>query len=314
MTDAYWAGPEEKEEIIEFIDYVFSKAHRPHDFASLLPKLYGEHGDGAAHHFVVREEGKLAATVLVYPVTMRIGERTLTTLGVGSVSTHPQARGRGYMRLLMDAVDVRAKETGAAFAVLGGQRQRYQYFGYDYAGYELHGRFTPDNARHALRTVDAADYDVMPMTQVHVPQAAALLERQSCFCARSGEAYLDILRSWNNEPFALRRGGRPVGFGALRQNEGNCHLAELLLEDEADFPAAMKLLSARYGALTVCAAPWEKQRARWMSSVCEEVAVQPNHQFKFYDEEQVRAACAALDGFLPMKMALPVCVTPPDCV
>lgn len=218
------------------------------------------------------------------------------------------------MRLLMDAVDARAKETGAAFAVLGGQRQRYQYFGYDYAGYELHGRFTPANARHALRTVDAADYDVMPMTQAHVPQAAALLERQTCFCARSGEAYLDILRSWNNEPFALRRGGRPVGFGALRQNEGNCHLAELLLEDEADFPAAMKLLSARYGALTVCATPWEKQRARWMSSVCEEVAVQPNHQFKFYDEEQVRAACASLDGFLPMKMALPVCVAPPDCV
>ena len=252
--------------------------------------------------------------MLVYPVTMRIGERTLTTLGVGSVSTHPQARGRGYMRLLMDAVDVRAKETGAAFAVLGGQRQRYQYFGYDYAGYELHGELTPDNARHALRTVDAADCDVMPMTQAHVPQAAALLERQACFCARSGEAYLDILRSWNNEPFALRRGGRPVGFGALRQNEGNCHLAELLLEDEADFPAAMKLLSARYGALTVCAAPWERKRAKWLASVCEEVAVQPNHQFKFYDEEQVRAACASLDGFLPMEMALPVCVMPADCV
>lgn len=314
MADAYWADAAEKDEIIEFIDYVFSKAHCPHDFATLLPKLYGEHGDGAARHFVVREDGKLAATVLVYPVTMHIGERTLTTLGVGSVSTHPGARGKGYMRLLMDAVDARAKETGAAFAVLGGQRQRYQYFGYDYAGYELHGRFTPANARHALRAVDAADYDVTPMTQAHVPQAVALLERQVCFCARSEEAYLDILRSWNNEPFALLRGGRPVGFGALRQNEGNCHLAELLLEDEADFPAAMKLLSARYGVLTLCAAPWEKQRARWMSSVCAEYAVQPNHQFKFYDEEQVRAACASMDGFLPMEMALPVCVMPADCV
>lgn len=312
MADAYWAGPGEKEEIVEFIDYVFSKAHRPHDFATLLPKLYGEHGDGAAHHFVVREEGRLAATVLVYPVTMHIGERTLTTLGVGSVSTHPRARGRGYMRLLMDAVDARAKETGAAFAVLGGLRQRYQYFGFDHGGYQLQGCFTPANARHALRTVDAADCDVAPMTQAHVPQAAALLERQPCFCVRSGEAYLDILRSWNNEPFALLRGGQPVGFGALRQNEGNCHLAELLLEDEADFPAAMKLFSGRYGALTVCAAPWERKRAKWLASVCEEVAVQPNHQFKFYDEGQVRAACAVLDGFFPQAMVL--YVAPPDCV
>ena len=312
MADAYWAAAQEKDEIIEFIDYVFSKAHRPHDFASLLPKLYGEHGDGAAHHFVVREEGKLAATVLVYPVSMHIGEKTLMTLGVGSVSTHPRSRGRGYMQLLMDAVDARARETGAAFAVLGGQRQRYQYFGFDQGGYQLHGKFTPDNARHALRAVDAAEYDVAPMTQAYVPQAAALLERQPCFCARSEEAYLDILRSWNNEPFVLLRAGRPVGFGALRRNAGSCHMAELLLEDEADFSAALKLLSGRYGTLTVCAAPWERQRAKWLASVCEEAAVQPNHQFKFYDEEQVRATCAALDGFLPM--ALPVCIAPPDCV
>ena len=91
----YWANESEKQEIIEFIDYVFSKAHRPHDFASLLPKLYGRDGDGAAHHFVIREDGKLAATVLAYPVMMQIGESRLMTLGVGSVSTHPCARGKG---------------------------------------------------------------------------------------------------------------------------------------------------------------------------------------------------------------------------
>ena len=312
MTDAYWADPREKDEIVEFIDYVFSKAHRPHDFASLLPKLYGEGGDGAAHHFVVREEGKLAATVLVYPVPMRIGNRELLTLGVGSVSTHPRARGRGYMRLLMDAVDARAKETGAAFAVLGGLRQRYQYFGFDHGGYQLQGCFTPDNARHALKALDAADFEVMPMTQAHVPQAVALLERQACFCARSREAYLDILRSWNNEPFALLRGGDPIGFGALRRNEGSCRIAELLLEDEADFPAAMKLLCARYGALNVCAAPWERKRARWLASVCEEVAVQHNHMFKLYQKDALEAACAQLDGFLPQ--AMPLYVAPPDCV
>lgn len=312
MTNAYWAAAQEKDEIVDFIDYVFSKAHRPHDFASLLPKLYGEDGDGAAHHFVVREDGKLAATVLAYPVKLHVGGRTLMTLGVGSVSTHPRARGRGYMRLIMDAVDARAKETGAAFAVLGGQRQRYQYFGYDYAGYQLCGQLTPDNARHALSALGTADDDVVPMTQAHVPQAVALLERQPCFCERSGEAYLDILCSWNNEPFALLRGGRPVGFGALRRNEKSCHIAELLLEDEADFPAAMKLLGARYGELTVCAAPWERQRAKWLASVCEEVAVQPNHMFKLYQKEALEAACAQLDGFLPQAMAL--YVAPPDCV
>ena len=47
-VQTYWAREAEKQEIIEFIDYVFSKVHRPHDFATLLPKLYGRDGDGAA--------------------------------------------------------------------------------------------------------------------------------------------------------------------------------------------------------------------------------------------------------------------------
>lgn len=310
MTTANWGA--ERDEIVEFIDYVFSKAHCPHDFATLLPKLYGERGDGAAHHFVVREDGKIAATVLAYPVEMRIGGQTLMTLGVGSVSTHPRARGRGYMRLLMEAVDARARELNAAFAVLSGQRQRYQYFGYDYAGYQLRGRLTRDNIRHALGTLDPSDYGMAPMTQAHVPQAIALLERQAGFCARGGEAYLDILRSWNNEPFALLRGGQAVGFGALRKNGQSCHIAELLLEDEGDFPAAMKLLDAQHDGITLCAAPWERRRAAWMASVCGEIAVEPNNMFKLYRPEAVRAACAGIDGFLPV--GLPVYVAPPDCV
>ena len=38
VATIYWAAPEEKQEIIDFIDLVFSKAHRPHDFATLIPK------------------------------------------------------------------------------------------------------------------------------------------------------------------------------------------------------------------------------------------------------------------------------------
>lgn len=312
MAEISWAQAHEREEIIEFIDYVFSKAHRPHDFASLLPKLYGGHGDGAAHHFVVRENGKIAATVLCYPVVMHVGGRKLLMLGVGSVSTHPNARGKGYMKLIMDAVDARAQALGADFAVLSGQRQRYQYFGYDHGGYQLNGRLAPANVRHALRELSTADYAVVPMTQAHVPQAMALLAAQPCFCERSEPAYLDILRSWNNEPFALLRCGEPVGFGALRHNEKDVQVAELLLENEEDFAQAMKLLSQAHGTVSLCAAPWQTQRAKWLSAVCEEFDVSPNNMFKIYKPERVSAACGKLHGFL--DLCLPLYVAPPDCV
>lgn len=312
MIQTYWAGPEEKEEIIEFIDYVFSKAHRPHDFATLLPKLYGENGDGTAHHFVVRENGKIAATVLAYPVVMRAGDQRIMTLGVGSVSTHPAARGKGYMKVIMDAVDQRAKELGAAFAVLGGQRQRYQYFGYDLAGYQLAAQLETDNVRHALAHVSADEFEIVLMAQAHVPQAIELLRRQACFCERSEAAYLDILRSWNHEPFAVLKAGKPVGFGTLRQNAENCHVSELFLEDERDFPAVMKRLNSRYGTVAICAAPWQRERAKWLAAICEEYCVKPNCMVKVYQMEQVQAMCAGLDGFMPMSR--PLYVAPSDCV
>jgi len=110
VAKIYWADPSEKDEIIEFIDYVFSKAHRPHDFASLLPKLYGERGDAAGHHIVVREDGKIAATLLCYPVTLHAGGKAYTTLGIGSVSTHPRARGKGYLGAMMVLVDARKRD------------------------------------------------------------------------------------------------------------------------------------------------------------------------------------------------------------
>lgn len=312
MADIRWAAPQEKDEIIDFIDYVFSKAHRPHDFATLLPKLYGERGDAAAQHILVREDGKIAAALLCYPVRMHAGGRTYMTMGIGSVSTHPRARGKGYLGGMMALADQRAREMNAVFAVLGGQRQRYQYYGFDHGGYQLRAQLEKANVRHALPDVKADCVEILPMTQAHVPEAIALMERMPCYCERSEGAYLDILRSWNNEPFVVMKDGASAGFGAKRQNPDGCHVAELLLSSETDFPAVMKKLSVEHGDVSICAAPWERQRAKWLAAVCEEYCLQPNNMFKVYDPEQMKALCAGLDGFA--TIAPPVYVAPPDCV
>lgn len=312
MATIYWASPEEKQEIIDFIDLVFSKAHKPHDFATLLPKAYGACGDATEHHVVVRENDRIVAVLLCYPVKMRIVDKVHTILGIGSVSTHPNVRGKGYLRMMMDLADKRAKELGAAVAVLSGQRQRYQYYGFDHGGYQLRAQLEQVNVRHALRDVRTDEWQVVPMEQAHVRPAVALMERQACWCARGEVAFLDILRSWYNEPFAVLKGGAFAGYGTLRKNPGACHVAELILEDEEDFPAVMKLLSGMHGDLTICAAPWQRARARWLSGVCEEYGVSPAGQIKVYDSSQLDAIGKELDGFL--HGAAPLYVAPPDAV
>lgn len=39
MSEYRKAKPEEREACIEFADYVFSKAHCPHDFETLIPRF-----------------------------------------------------------------------------------------------------------------------------------------------------------------------------------------------------------------------------------------------------------------------------------
>jgi len=320
MIEARWARKEELEEILQFIDYIFSKAHRPHDFASLLPKLYGARGDSAEHHFILRENGKLVAALLCYPIVMHMGDEKLSALGIGSVSTHPAARGRGYMKLLMEAADARAQEIGADFAVLSGLRQRYEHFGYVYGGYQMNAMLTAHNVSHALKETDIGGFTVEPMTQAHVKAAVSLQKRQRCFCERREEAYLDILRSWNNEPFVLMKAGETVGFGTLRRNKESTHVAEMLLEDVRDFPAAIKMLFMQYGTLMLCAAPWERERAAWLSKVCQDFSIAKNHGYKIYRPERVRRACEALEdgrrsiAFEGFALPLPLYVGPPDCV
>lgn len=299
MATIYWASPEEKQEIIDFIDLVFSKAHKPHDFATLLPKAYGACGDATEHHVVVRENDRIVAVLLCYPVKMRIVDKVHTILGIGSVSTHPNVRGKGYLRMMMDLADKRAKELGAAVAVLSGQRQRYQYYGFDHGGYQLLAKLDPVNVRHALGSVQTDDFRIVPMEQAYVPAALALMEREACYCERTQENFIDVLRTWMNQPFAVLKAGQFAGYVALRpQAQDYCWIAEMKLEDENDFPAVMKMLSAQFGKLEIGAAPWERARARWLSGVCEEYGVSPLGMLKIYDQTQVDEAHRKLNGFL----------------
>ena len=235
MIEMRWAEPRDRENIIDFIDYVFSKNACPHDFPTLLPKLYGDGHDTTKHHFIILEDGKIVANVLAFPVKMNINGKELMTIGVGSVSVHPRARGRGYMTNLLGAVDARAKELGAAFAVLGGQRQRYGYYGYVFAGMEMGASFSPANVRHAFAGINEKDYALVPMTQEHVPAALALHNAQPCRCERSEADFIDILRSWSRKPFTLLYKGEVVGFASCSPAQGKVNLrapfADSLLYD-----------------------------------------------------------------------------------
>lgn len=56
MTEYRLAKPEEWEDCIELANYVFSTAHRPHDFEQLIPRVYQAGPEMARIHRVAVAE------------------------------------------------------------------------------------------------------------------------------------------------------------------------------------------------------------------------------------------------------------------
>ena len=170
MTEYRRALSHEEADILDFINYVFSQAHRPHNFKTLLPKVYAHEGF-SQYHYVAVKDGHIRGTVAVLPVNMPVGGGETLKIGyVGSVSVHPYDRGAGHMKKLMQLMLADAQDQYDLLA-LGGLRQRYQYFGFERGGSKLHFTVTHNNVRHALA---AASDERLQLREITSPDDAAL--------------------------------------------------------------------------------------------------------------------------------------------
>ena len=225
-------APGEMGEIIDFINYIFSQTKVPHDFKKLLPKVYGDGKEGyEAFHFLAKQNGKIVGCIADRPTELNFGGDILNCGYVGSVSVHPYHRGEGHMKRLMADVISDARAKGRDMLILGGQRQRYGYFGFEPAGLKLVYSVTKTNLRHALSNVDDSDVKLRMMTELDVPEAMALWQRQSVRATRSREGFLDELRSWSTIPVAVEHNGAFAGYIAGH---------EVDLSDEKLMPKAIK--------------------------------------------------------------------------
>lgn len=218
MTEYRRALAHEEADILDFINMVFSQAHRPHDFAALLPKVYAHEGFSRLHSVAVRNE-RIRGTVAVLPLELQVDQGCALKVGyVGSVSAHPADRGEGHMKELMDMTVRECERQGYDLLALGGQRQRYNYFGFESGGGELKFLITAANVRHSMRDVSKDAVRIREITDENDPVLEGVYRlccRQAMTCVRSREWFLDIMHSWNGQCYALedmRSGGALMGY------------------------------------------------------------------------------------------------------
>lgn len=217
--------PEEYEDIIDFANYVFNV-----DFPSLLPKIYKNHKESSQHHHLIKEGQKIKAVVGSFPLGLAVGENRLKVRGIGTVSVHRYSRGSGYMKLLMDNAVREMQEEDCDFAVLGGQRQRYEYWGFTPCGISMNLNFNSSNIKHTK--LDIKDnyifvkYDEMRTDELD--RALQIHNSQRAHGLRERNNFIEIASSWEHNVIFIYNNDEFSGYICASKNNENIN--EILLE------------------------------------------------------------------------------------
>jgi len=128
---------EEFDALMRFLELGFG--HSKGFFERTLGHVCRPDPEALLWSYVIEEEGQIVSHVGVYPIeVITLGIR-LQIGGIGQVCTHPQARGKGYMSMLLRHSIDEMRALGYSLSWLGGDRQRYNSLGWEQAapGYTL---------------------------------------------------------------------------------------------------------------------------------------------------------------------------------
>ncbi len=285
-------------EALDVLNLAFGKAP-PRDFAAILPALYQREEEAMSWNFALRESGRIRAIVGMFPLACRWGGASLRVAGIGGVSCHPHARGRGYMQQLMAHCVAVAPGEGFDLSWLGGQRQRYGYFGYEKCGVYYRLTLSQTNVRHAFGATDFG-IDFIPLARqdrTHLQGALGLHDAQPFGGLRARHRFYDLLLSWGHRPYVVRaRDGRMIGY--LVAQADRTGVTELLAvnegEPELDIAAAWV---QRYGNTSFELPPWSRLLPK-LARLSEGVSASSSGNWQIFDW------AATLDALLKTRAAL----------
>ncbi|MHB1454016.1 MAG: GNAT family N-acetyltransferase [Saccharofermentanales bacterium] len=293
------------DEYVDFLNHVF-RPDAPDDyFRSILPRLYNHPEVVRENSYIVSDPAGFIAAVGSFPFDAEICGRLLHGRIIGNVAVHPDHRSKGYMKTLMDMAMEDACSEGIDYMVLGGQRQRYQYFSFDSAGIDEAFTVTKTNIRHHYgsgRQPAVSLKPLLPGDDAALGEIAALYHAGPFYTVRPKSHLYETLTAWNSIPYVAYQGDRIAGYAVFYHDlsvitELRAAAPELLQE----IIIAAALLSGKDG-VTVKLAPSETDAAALLSGICEHCSIASDNKFTVLNFRNV------VEAFLQLKATYaPLC-------
>lgn len=281
------ADENDYEELLDFINYVFSHSGERTDFISLLPKLY-KNKDKIKYHHIIKVDHRIKGVVGAFPLTLSLLDEKVNVVGIGSVSAHPYSRGKGYMMELMNKSIEEMKKNNVDMSVLSGYRQRYEYFGYEPCGQQINFNILDVNINYKsselideriiLKLLDEND-------AIIVEKAYELHSKKSVKVVRKKEEFLDILKSWNCSIYSVFKSNEFIGYIAAN----NGLIDEIVVEDNSDLNLviASYIKTFKHNEVNLRLPVYEIEKISELIKICENYSITKNNNFRIFNYEKI---------------------------
>lgn len=236
--------------IIDFIDFVFSKAHEPHDFLKLYANLYLETDESMRNMINMWDGGQIVGSILSLPRTMVVGGKALKVCGIGSVACHPRMGGKGIMSRLMTYNNEEMRKDGVHLACLGGRRSRYNHFGYEEGGTNFSAEVSASAMQARLPDYDGSRYAFVPFSMENremLNACHALYNSKPIHYDYTPEEFFLRLTipCCGAKPFAIQKDGEFCGYISY-SDTSKLNIVEMTLCDDNDSADVMLTLAAQH--------------------------------------------------------------------
>ncbi len=290
------------DEVVDFLNMVFSMNSRPHNFPVLLPALYRRTEESISCHWAIRQQGRIQAVVGVYPTNFVLGGTSLKLARIGAVSTHPNARGQGLMGTLFRRVNQELHEEHYDLAWLGGLRHRYLHFGYEKTGLAWLYTLSKNNLKYLPQAEQSIQLERITHAEpVLIQRLLAFHNKQASFCTRSEQDFSTYCSHWNHKLLAAYGGKELIGYLVVNQNEREIsEIAAVDGQTQLDILAAFVQRTSTY-SVRIRVNPLNLTFVRLLEEYAEDVEMSISGNWRILNWEKViEASLRAKSQIIPL--------------
>ena len=291
----------DNEDYIDFINYVFGMNGHSSSFRKLLPKLYKHGRRPEDFTYFSLENDKITGAVGAFPLEYVIAGERFSCTGIGNVASHPEKRGQGTMKALMNAAVSDMIKDGIDLSVLSGKRHRYNHFGYE----KCSGmRYFNLSARTVFAVIPepAGELSIERLgcsDQALLDELCDHMNNRSFFVRRNRDDLYDILTTWQAVPYVFYKNSRPAGW-CIRENNGD-GISEFYPYETEDTALFAACIAQKFHSASIAVPPYETGISDELEPLSENVICVSNECFLILNwEKLIRALFRLKASYSPI--------------